>query len=140
MQFNRLNVLAFVAAATFGLVLTACGPKAAPVSFRFDVVGQPEKTAPGVNVVSVHLVQLPDNKPVSGAVIVESKADMGPENMATMTAPVKVLTSSDPSLYRLEVQFGDLWNKPADWTLTLAAKVQGEAETVHGSITVKLEP
>jgi hypothetical protein len=140
MMLNHSNALAAFAAAFALLALSACGQKSAPISYRIDLVGQPEKTAPGVNVVSVRLTRLPDNKPVFDAVIFETKADMGPENMAGMTAPVTVLPSTGPSVYRLQVQFGDVWNKPGNWALTLGAKVQGETQTARGSVTVKLEP
>ena len=59
-----------------------------------------------------------DGKPVPDAVIFESKADMGPEGMATMGAPVKALPAKD-GIYSFEVDPG----MPGTWALHLAAKV-----------------
>ena len=61
-------------------------------------------------------------------------ADMGPDGMKEMTAPVKALPPKEPGVYLFEVEPG----MAGGWMLTLAAKVQGEAETVRGSVTVKL--
>lgn len=139
-----------IAAATTAFVITiiasfgTLGPSlAAPDAkpgYRFELVGQPVKTGPGVSVVSVRLVHLSDKKPVPKAVIFETRADMGPEGMAAMTAPVKALPESNPGTYPFEITFGPVWNRPGGWALTLAAKVQGERETVRGNVTVTLEP
>ena len=108
--------------------------------YRFELAEAPQKTAPGVNTVSVRLVHVPDGKPVSGAVIIQTRADMGPERMAAMTAPVKALPATTPGIYRFQIDFGPVWNKRGEWALTLAAKVQGETETVRGSVNLTLEP
>ena len=140
MQLDLSRVSAVVATFALALALSACGKKEEPVTYRFELAGQVQKTSPGVNVVPIRLIKMPGNEPVKGAVIFETRADMGPENMAGMTAPVKVLPESQPGIYPIEVTFGDIWNRPGSWALTLAAKVQGETETARGSVTVKLEP
>jgi hypothetical protein len=45
-----------------------------------------------------------------------------------------------PGIYRFEVSNGPVWNKPDNWALSFSAKVQGVAQTVSGSVTVKLAP
>jgi hypothetical protein len=59
---------------------------------------------------------------------------MGPDDMKEMTAPVKPLPPKEPGIYRFEIEPG----MAGGWMLTLAAKVQGETETVRGAVTVKL--
>jgi hypothetical protein len=113
--------------------------EAAPSDYRFDLVGKPTVKA-GISTVSVRLVHIPDHKPVSGAVVIQTRADMGPEQMASMTAPVKAVSAAEPGVYAFQIQNGAIWNKPGKWALTLAAKVQGETETVRGTVTLELVP
>ena len=82
----------------------------------------------------MRLTHTTDGKPVPGAIIIQTRADMGPDGMKEMTAPVKALPPKDPGIYRFEIEPG----MAVGWMLTLAAKVQGEAETVKGAVTVKL--
>ena len=63
---------------------------------------------------------------------------MGPEGMGSMTAPIKAQPTAMPGVYTFEVQYGGVWNKPGKWELSFSAKVQGEAQTVHGAVTVSL--
>lgn len=74
-----------------------------------------------------------DGKPVLDAVIFESAADMGPQGMPTMPAPVKALPTKG-GIYSFEVVPG----MAGTWALHLAAKVQGEAETVRGTVNADL--
>ena len=90
---------AFFAAST---VITGYG-FAAPADYRFELV-QAQPAGAGKTSVSVRLVHVPDNKPVAGAVLFESKTDMGQDGMA------------------------------GKWALNLGAKVQGEAGTVRGTL------
>ena len=76
---------------------------AAARDFKFELVSV-KPIGAGRNDVTIRLIHVPDGKPVSGAVIIESKTDMGPSGMA------------------------------GKWALTLAAKVQGETETVRGAV------
>ena len=50
---------------------------AAPNDYRFELV-QAQPAGPGKTTVTVRLGHVPDNKPVAGAVLFESKTDMGP--------------------------------------------------------------
>ena len=110
---------------------------AAAQDYRFELVGKPQLGRGGKSVVSIRLVHLADNKPVPDAVVFESKADMGPAGMAAMTAPVKPMPRqgrTDSGVYR----FGVEPSMTGPWAISLAAKVQGEAETVRGSVTAEL--
>ena len=106
------------------------GAAAAPADYRFELV-QAQPAGPGKTTVSVSLVHVPDNKPVAGAVLFESKIDMGPDGMAEMTGKVTPLPSDQPGIYRFAIETGMAGN----WALNLGAKVQGEAGTVRGTVT-----
>ena len=121
------------------LVSMSTGAFAAATDYRFELAGAPQTSGNGANIVSVKLIHIPDAKTVTGAKIVESNADMGPEGMEMMTAPVKALPEQ-AGLYHFEIDNGPVWNKPGKWSLTLAAKVEGEPQTVRGSFTVDLGP
>jgi hypothetical protein len=110
----------------------------AAANYRIETVGSPQAAGPGKTRVSLHIVHAQDNKPASGAIIITTRADMGPEGMGDMTAPVKVVPSNTPDIYTLEVDYGSVWKKPGSWKISVSAKVQGEAQTVSGSVTVAL--
>ena len=107
--------------------------KAKAQDYRFELAGKPEMSG-GKDIVFVRLVYMPDGKPVPGAIIFESRADMGPAGMPTMTGPIKAMPSKGPGVYAFEIEPG----MAGTWAITLAAKVQGEAETVHGGVNAEL--
>ncbi len=80
------------------------------------------------------LTHLPDGKPVPGAIIIQTKLDMKPEGMATMTVPAKASAAADSGVYQIESEP----EMAGNWALTLSAKVQGERETVSGTVTVPI--
>ena len=100
--------------------------------YRFELVGKPQAKG-GRDAVQIRLVHVSDNKPVPDAVIFESVADMGPAGMATMTAPVKAMPAKG-GVYSFQVEPG----MTGTWALHFAAKVQGEPETVRGTINADL--
>jgi len=109
-------------------ITTAFVPSAAVAAaqdYRFEAAEPPVKSGKAT-IVKIRLMHLPDGKPVPGAVIFQTRFDMGPDGMASMTAPAKLVRSSDASLYQVELepQMG------GNWALSLSAKVQGETETV----------
>jgi hypothetical protein len=116
------------------------GPQAmaATPDYRFALAGPPKAAGAGKSIVSIKLVH--SGKLVTGAIIIQSRADMGPEGMAMMAAPLKPLPASVPGIYSFEVQNGSVWNKPGKFALTLTAKVHGEPQTVRGSVIVQLTP
>jgi hypothetical protein len=106
---------------------------AAAQDYRFETAGPPVKSGKAT-VVKIRLVHIPDGKPVPGAVIFQTRFDMGPDGMASMTAPAKLTRSNDANLYQLELepQMG------GNWALNLSAKVQGETETVSGNVPITI--
>ncbi|MBI3514893.1 MAG: FixH family protein [Proteobacteria bacterium] len=115
-------------------LLFAADAVAGANDYRFEAAGQPQKAADGKSIVLVRLVRIADDKPVPGAVVIQTRADMSPMSMPEMTAPMRALGESEPGVYRFEVQPG----MAGPWALTLAAKVQGEVETVRGTVTIVL--
>jgi hypothetical protein len=134
----RTSTAAILAA--IALLATASSGFGAAKDYQFELAGPPQNNGKGVSVVSVRLLHLPDRRPASGAIVIESRADMGPIGMAGMAASIKSLPEQPAGTYRFEIQNSAVWKKPNNWALTLAAKVQGEPETVRGSIVVKLAP
>jgi len=118
-----------IATAGFGSVAA----HAAASDYRFEVADV-KPAATGKTDVTLRLIHTPDKKPVADAVLFEIKADMGPDSMPTMTAPAKVLHGPQPGLYVIEVEPGMAGN----WALQVAAKVQGERDTVRATLPVKL--
>jgi hypothetical protein len=123
---------------SMGMAMKGSKPKAMTSSYTFELAGPVQSTGGGKSVVSVRLMH--DGKPVPGAIVIQSRADMGPIGMASMTAPIRPLGEKPPGTYRFEVTNGPVWKKPDNWALSFNAKVQGVAQTVSGSVTVKLNP
>lgn len=121
-----------------GMAMKHSKPVTASANYNFVLAGPAKSASGGKSIVAVKLVH--DGKPVTGAIIIQSRADMGPINMASMTAPIKPLGEKPPGTYSFEIANGPVWSKPDNWALTFAAKVQGVAQTVTGSVTVKLSP
>lgn len=122
-------------------VMLAVAPSvasAAASDYRFALAGPAGKSG-DKSIVSVKLVHVPDGKAVSGAILIGEKADMSPIGMAAMTASVTAMPEKN-GIYPFAIQNGSVWNKPDNWSLSLDAKVQGETQTVHGSVIVKLIP
>jgi YtkA-like protein len=115
------------------VTLHAGAVRAAAADYHFEVAGV-KPAASGKSNVTLRLLHTADKKPVSDAVIFEVSADMGPDGMPTMKAPAKAMPASQPGLYTIEVEPGMAGN----WALQVAAKVQGEAETVRATLPVKL--
>lgn len=114
-------------------IIVALAALAAAQDYHFEVAGPPVKSGKAT-VVKIRLVHIPDGKPVTGAVIFQTRFDMGPDGMASMTAPAKLVRSSDANLYQVELepQMG------GNWALSLSAKVQGETETVSGALPITI--
>lgn len=111
------------------LLISACGGAKSP--YTFSTITK-EIATDGHAVIDVRIVYEPSGEPVANAVIFETRFDMSPESMASMTAPVEPQGSPEPGVYRFMVTP----NMAGRWALTLKAKVQGVDETVTGTIVV----
>ena len=84
-------------------------------------------------IVAVRLVHKPTGKPVTDAVIVQTRIDMAPDGMGDMASPLTPVPSNEPGVYAFKTEL----SMAGRWLLSIAAKVQGEPETVIGKITFR---
>ena len=124
-----------IATASLGLAIVLSGfPAWAGASdYAFEAVKAEVKNGPGSELL-VRLVHKPTGKPVEGAVIAKTRVDMSPDGMETMTAKVSdAEPGNDPGVYRFKADL----TMAGGWALKLMAKVQGEPETVIGTVVFK---
>jgi hypothetical protein len=121
----------FRAAALAGLALAhAVSPaRAGAGDYAFEPVSREVRNGPGSEL-AVRLLHKPTGKPVADAVIFRTRLDMSPEDMAAMTAKHEALPSTEPGVYRF---LADL-TMAGNWALKLMTKVQGERDTIEGSV------
>ena len=101
-----------------------------------DYVFEPVKTEvkKGENaVVSVRLKHKATGKPVTDAVIIQKRIDMSPDAMGEMVSPLTRVPSNEAGVYSFKTDL----SMQGRWLLSIAAKVQGEPETVVGKITFR---
>ena len=84
-------------------------------------------------IVSVRLKHKASGKPVSDAVIVQTRIDMSPDAMGEMASPLTPVPSNEPGVYSFKTDL----SMQGRWLLSIAAKVQGEPDTVVGKITFR---
>jgi YtkA-like len=84
-------------------------------------------------IVSVRLKHKATGKPVTDAVIVQTRIDMSPDAMGEMASPLTAVPSNEPGVYSFKTDL----SMQGRWLLSIAAKVQGEPETVVGKITFR---
>jgi hypothetical protein len=84
-------------------------------------------------VVALRLTHKGSGKPVSDAVIVRTRIDMAPDNMADMVSPVAAVPSNEPGVYAFKTDLP----MAGRYMFSIAAKVQGEPETVVGKVILK---
>jgi YtkA-like protein len=100
--------------------------------YTFEPVAAEVKKGDDI-VVAVRLVHKPTGKLVPAAVIIRSRVDMAPDNMADMESPVAAAPASEPGVYAFKTDMP----MAGRYQLSLAAKVQGEPETVIGKVVIK---
>lgn len=84
-------------------------------------------------VVALRLVHKPTGKSVDGAVIIRTRIDMSPDKMADMESPVAAAEAKEPGTYAFKTDLP----MPGRYLFSIAAKVQGEPETVVGKVVLK---
>jgi hypothetical protein len=100
--------------------------------YAFEPVAAEMKKGDDV-IVAVRLVHKPTGKPVPDAVIIRTRVDMAPDNMAEMVSPVSAAPASEPGVYAFKTDLP----MAGRYQLSLAAKVQGEPQTVTGKVIIK---
>jgi hypothetical protein len=66
-------------------------------------------------------------------VIIRRRVDMAPDGMADMESPVSPAAASEPGVYAFKTDLP----MAGRYQLSVAAKVQGEPETVIGKVVIK---
>jgi hypothetical protein len=118
---------------TFVALATAVNLTGAAFAGANDYVFEPVKAELKKGddvVVSVRLKHKATGKPVTDAVIIQTRIDMGPDGMGEMASPLTPVPSNEPGVYSFKTDL----SMQGRWLLSIAAKVQGEAETVVGKI------
>lgn len=104
---------------------------AAADDYAFEPVAAELKKGDDVTV-TLRLVHRPSGKPVADAVIIRTRIDMAPDGMAEMQSPVAPLPGGG-GLYAFKTDLP----MAGRYLFSIAAKVQGEPETVVGKVTFK---
>ena len=105
---------------------------AAPEDYEFQLVEHEIKQGVGATV-AVKLVDRRTDEPVENAVVFATRMDMAPDGMETMTTPVEAMPSTEPGAYRFRTDL----TMAGGWRFSIAAKVQGERETVESKLEFK---
>jgi YtkA-like len=115
------------------VVVSLAGPVLAGANdYAFEPVKAEVKKGDDV-VVSVRLKHKGTGKPVNDAVILQTRIDMGPDGMGEMASPLTPMPSNEPGVYSFKTDL----SMQGRWLLSIAAKVQGEPETIVGKITFR---
>ena len=120
------------AAIAIGAAVAPVAAFAGAADYAFAPVSPEIKKGDDV-VVALRLTHKPSGKPVADAVIVRTRVDMGPDGMADMVSPVALVPSEQPGVYALKTDLP----MAGRYLVSIAAKVQGEPETVVGKVIVK---
>lgn len=114
-----------------GIVIaaSAIAAQAAATDYAFEPVSAEARNEPASEI-AVRLIHKPTGKPVVGAIIFRTRLDMSPDSMESMTTKVDPLTETEPGVYKFKADF----TMAGGWALKLQAKVQGEPETVKGTV------
>lgn len=110
-------------------VMVAGTAKADPKDYRFEAV-QPHVAVSSATKIAVRLVHVPTGKPVADVIVLPPKMEMPMPGMAPMATKVSPATADGNGIYSFTADL----SMAGPWTLQLAAKVQGEAGTVTGSV------
>jgi hypothetical protein len=134
MKKRNLSVRAVVAA--FAVLTVPAGTALAGArDYEFQLVASEVKHGPQAEV-AVRLVDKRSGNPVSGAVIFTTRMDMAPDGMEMMTTSVENLPETESGIYRFRANL----SMAGGWRFKVAAKVQGEPDTVQGEVVLKALP
>jgi hypothetical protein len=123
-----------LAGAAVAVAASVAGAAFAGVTdYAFEPV-KPEVKSGNEATVAVRLVHKPSGKPVTDAVIVQTRLDMAPDGMASMTTAHVPLPSPEPGVFAFKAPL----TMAGRWLLTVSAKVQGEADPVVGKVIFKV--
>ena len=126
-----LSKLSTAAAAAL-ISLASSAAMAGAGDYAFEPVNPEMKKSEDVTI-AVRLTNKTTGKPVADAVIFKTRVDMAPDGMAEMESPVAPVPSKEPGVYAFKTELP----MAGRYQLSLSAKVQGEPETVTGSVVIK---
>ncbi|QPC88807.1 heavy metal RND transporter (plasmid) [Mesorhizobium sp. NBSH29] len=115
------------------LVAVFQAAEAGPKDYEFQLVDNEIKQGDGAPV-AVRLIDKRTGNPVTDAVVFATRMDMEPDGMEAMTSPVEAMPSNEPGVYRFRTNLV----MAGGWRFSIAAKVQGEAETVESRLVLKV--
>ncbi|AFL51289.1 hypothetical protein ABIE78_002896 [Sinorhizobium fredii] len=130
-QFSRKGILASLAV----VLASTTTSFATATDYEFQLVQSEVAQSPEATV-AVRLIDKRTEKPVSDAVIFTTRLDMAPEGMEAMTTSVEPVPSTEPGIYRFKTNL----SMEGGWRFKLAAKVQGETDTVQGEVILQATP
>jgi hypothetical protein len=123
----RAPMLALVSA-----IAVSTATLAGPEDYKFQLVESEIKQGDGATV-AVRLTDKRTGNPVVDAVVFATRMDMQPDGMEAMTTPVEAISSVEPGVYRFRTNLV----MAGGWRFSIAAKVQGEAETVESRLVLE---
>ena len=129
-SFPRAAVLALAS-----FIVASHEARAAQEDYEFQLVRNEIREGAGA-VVAVRLLDKRTGAPVDNAVVFATRMDMAPDGMETMTAPIEALPSEEPGIYRFKTNL----MMAGGWRFSIAAKVQGETETIERRLEFKAVP
>ena len=116
-------------AAVAAVVMTPAVAFAGANDYVFEAV-QAEMPKGDDVTVAVRLVYKPSGKPVSDVVFVRTRIDMSPDKMGDMVSPVQSVAAKEPGTYAFKTELP----MAGRYLFSIAAKVQGEPETIVGKL------
>ena len=128
---SKLLLRASTLALASGIIISQAA-KAAPEDYEFQLAENEIKQGDGA-VVAVRLVDKRSGKPVPDAVIFATRMDMAPDGMEMMATTVEPMPSDEQGVYRFKTNL----TMAGGWQFSVAAKVQGEPETVESKLVLK---
>lgn len=124
-----------VGGCALALFMSASSVWAGTDDYRFELISTDHKVGSGA-VIELLLIDLRTGEPVADAVIYVTRMDMAPDGMATMTSPVTAMPAEDRGRYRFATDI----TMAGGWRFSVAAKIQGEPETVSAELQLRAEP
>lgn len=124
---SKPSLRAALAACASVIVFT--GAVAAPDDYEFQLAEKQIKQGVGATIV-VRLTDRRSGMPVENAVVFATRMDMAPDGMETMTTPVEAMPSTEPGVYNFKSNLV----MAGGWRFSIAAKIQGEIETIESRL------
>lgn len=129
------NMFRRICGSVLALLIGASALWAGADDYRFEIVSTDHRVGSGVTI-ELRLTDLRTGQPVEGAVIYATRMDMAPDGMEMMTSPVTALPTVVPGIYLFSTDL----TMAGGWRFSVAAKVQGEPETVKAELEMRAEP